>query len=97
MRKLNTTPRSVGYSTRSGATAATAKPFEGTGTVVAVDVGKSRVVLDHGEIEGFMAPMVMSYQVTPPTLFESINAGDRVHFTVDPAKRVIVDIAPLPD
>ncbi len=85
----------AGYSTRSAETAATAKPFEGIGTVVAVDAGKSRVVLDHEEIKDFMAPMVMSYQVTPPTLLESINAGDKVRFAIDPAKRMIVAITPL--
>ena len=84
-----------GYSTRSAKAAAAAKPFEGTGTVVAVDAGKSRVVLDHGEIKDFMAPMVMSYQVTPPTLLESINSGDKVRFAVDPAKRMIVAITLL--
>jgi len=85
----------AGYSTRSAETAATAKPFEGIGTVITVDAGKSRVVLDHGEIKGFMAPMVMSYQVTPPTLLESIDAGDKVRFAIDPAKRMIVAITPL--
>ena len=44
-----------------------------------------------------MAPMVMSYQVTRPTLFENIKAGDRVRFTIDADKRVIVDIAPVPE
>ncbi len=63
--------------------------------MVTVDAGKSRVLLDHGEIKDFMAPMVMSYQVTPPTLLESINAGDRVRFAIDPAKRMIVAITPL--
>ncbi len=63
--------------------------------MVTVDAGKNRVVLDHEEIKGFMAPMVMSYQVTPPMLLESINAGDKVRFAIDPAKRMIVAITPL--
>ncbi len=63
--------------------------------MVTVEAGKGRVVLDHGEIKDFMAPMVMSFQVTPPTLLEDIKAGDEVRFTIDPDKRVIVDIAPL--
>jgi Cu/Ag efflux protein CusF len=42
-----------------------------------------------------MASMVMSYQVTPVTLLENIQAGDKVHFTIDPATRVITKIAPL--
>jgi adenylate cyclase len=85
----------AGYSTRSAQTAAAAGHFEGTGTVVTVEAGNGRVLLDHGEIKDFMAPMVMSYQVTPAALLDGINAGDRVRFAVDPAKRMIVAITPL--
>jgi adenylate cyclase len=84
----------AGYSTKSVQSAA-AGHFDGMGTVVEVDAGKSRVVLDHAEVEGLMAAMVMSYQVTPVTLLESIKAGDKVHFTINPATRVITEIAPL--
>ena len=87
----------AGYSTKSAETAAATPLYEGIGTVVTVDAGKSRVTLDHEEIRGFMASMVMSYQVTPATLLENINAGDEVRFTIDPAKRAIVDIALLPE
>jgi hypothetical protein len=31
----------------------------------------------------------------PPTLLENIKAGDKIRFTIDPDKRVIVNIAPL--
>jgi TolB-like protein/class 3 adenylate cyclase len=85
----------AGYSTRSAETAAAENRFEGTGTVVTVEAGNGRVLLDHGEIKDFMAPMVMSYQVTPPALLEAINAGDKVRFAIDPAKRMIVAITPL--
>ena len=44
----------AGYSTKSAETAAATKLFEGIGTVVTVDAGKSRVVLDHEEIKDFM-------------------------------------------
>jgi TolB-like protein/class 3 adenylate cyclase len=86
----------AGYSTRSVDSAA-AGHFDGMGTVVEVDSGKSRVVLDHEEVAGLMAAMVMSYQVTPVTLLENIEAGDKVHFTIDPATRVITEIATLPE
>ncbi len=89
-------PRTLaGYSTKSAETAAATKHFEGIGTVVAVEAGKSRVVLDHEQIKDLMAPMVMSYQVTPPTLLENIKAGDQVRFTIDPDKRAIVGIVPV--
>ncbi len=83
----------AGYSTKSMSSAM--EHFDGTGTVVEVDSGKSRVVLDHEEVEGLMAAMVMSYKVTPAALLENIEAGDAVHFTIDPATRVIIEIAPL--
>jgi len=85
----------AGYSTKSPETAAATKLFEGIGTVITVEAGKSRVVLDHEEIKDFMAPMVMSYQVMPPTLLENIKAGDKVRFTVDPDLRAIVGIVPV--
>jgi len=84
----------AGYATKPMESAA-AGHFDGMGTVVEIDTGKSRVVLDHKEVEGLMAAMVMSYQVTPVTLLENIEAGDEVRFTIDPATRMIVEIAPL--
>lgn len=70
--------------------------FEGTGTVVAVDLRSRRLILNHGEIEGFMAAMAeMSYLVTPPTLLNGIEKGDKVRFTIDAGKRIIVDVSRL--
>ena len=69
--------------------------YEATGIVVSVDSEKSRIVLDHGEIKDFMAPMVMSYMVKPATLLRGLAKGDKVRFTVDADKRVIVGIVPV--
>ncbi len=68
---------------------------EGVGVVVALETRNSRVVLDHEEILDFMAPMVMSYMVTPATLLRGLAKGDKVRFTIDADKRAIVDIVPL--
>ena len=74
----------------------TARLFEGIGGVVAVEPRKSRLVLSHGEIKGFMAAMEeMSFMVTPATLLKGIEPGDRVRFTIDADKRMIVDVSPL--
>ncbi len=74
----------------------TARLFEGIGVVVAVDPRKNRLVLTHGEIEGFMAAMVeMSFMVTHATLLKGIEPGDKVRFTIDADKRAIVDVVPL--
>ncbi len=76
--------------------AATARLFEGIGGVVAVDRRKSRLVLTHGEIKGFMAAMEeMSFLVTPATLLKGIEPGDKVRFTIDADKRAIVDVVRL--
>ena len=69
--------------------------YETIGTVVSVDPEKSRIVLDHGEIKDFMAPMVMSYVVTPATLLRGLAKGDKVRFTIDTDKRTIVGIVPV--
>ncbi len=74
----------------------TLRLFEGIGTVVAVEPRKSRLVLTHGEIKGFMAAMVeMSFMVTPATGLKGIEPGDKVRFTIDADKRAIVDVVPV--
>ena len=77
-------------------TVGTKRFFEGVGVIVAVQPRKSRLVLTHDEIKGFMAPMVeMSFMVTPATLLKGIEPGDQVRFTIDADKRAIVDVVPL--
>ena len=76
--------------------AATAgRRFEGVGELIAVQPRKSRLVVDHEEIKDFMAPMVMSYQVTSAKLLQDLKAGDKIRFTIDADKRAIVNIVPL--
>ena len=76
--------------------AATAKRLhEGVGVVVAVEARASRLVVDHEEIKDFMAPMVMSYMVTPATLLRGLAKGDKVRFTIDADRRAIVAIVPV--
>ena len=69
--------------------------FESVGVVMKVDTAKSRVTLDHEEIKGFMAAMVMSYLVTRRELLKGLEAGNKVRFTVDADKRAIVNIIRL--
>ena len=66
--------------------------YEGIGVVIAVLPRKSRVIVDHEEIEDFMAAMEMSYMVSPATLLQGIAPGDKVRFTIDADKRAIVGI-----
>ena len=71
--------------------------YQGIGVIVAVMPRKNRLVLDHEEIEGFMAAMEMSYMVTSAALLDGMNPGDRVRFTIDADKRAIVEVFPYDD
>lgn len=68
--------------------------YEGTGVVVAANIRESRLVVDHEEIKNFMAPMVMSYVVSPASLLKGLKPGAKIRFTIDANKRAIVDIRP---
>ena len=69
-----------------------ARRYVGIDLVLSVNSRAGRIVIDHDEIEGFMAPMVMSYQVSPPSLLDGLNAGETIEFTIDAGQRAIVDI-----
>ena len=68
---------------------------EGKGKVIAVTLEKQEVVLEHGEIKGFMDAMTMGYKVSSPSLLKGLKAGDQVQFTIDPKKSVITKVAKL--
>ena len=42
-----------------------------------------------------MPAMEMSLQVVPPTLLEGLKPGEKIRFTIDAAKRAIVDNKPF--
>jgi mono/diheme cytochrome c family protein len=64
----------------------------GEGTVVALRSDKQQMVLEHGEIKGFMEAMTMGYKVQPLSLLESVKPGDKVRFTIDTDARVITKL-----
>ncbi len=67
----------------------------GEGQVVATVPKSSQIVLDHGEIKGFMEAMTMGYRIDPPSLLEGLKSGDKVRFTIDVPKRAIIEIEKL--
>jgi len=71
------------------------KMATGEGKVVATVPNSGQVVVDHGEIKGFMEPMTMGYRVEPSTLLEGLKSGDQVRFTIDIPKKTIVKIEKL--
>jgi mono/diheme cytochrome c family protein len=64
----------------------------GQGTVVAVRRDRQQIVLEHGEITGFMDAMTMGYRVSPLSLLDRVKAGDRVRFTIDTEARAIIQL-----
>jgi len=68
------------------------KTVVGEGKVVATVPNSSQIVVEHGEIKGFMEAMTMGYRVEPPSLLEGLKFGDKVRFTIDVPKKAIVKI-----
>ena len=65
------------------------KSVTGEGTIIALRPDRQQVVVEHGEIKGFMEPMTMGYTVTPPSLLNTVKPGDKVRFTIDTAAKTI--------
>ena len=71
------------------------KTVVGEGKVVATVPNANQIVVEHGEIKGFMEAMTMGYPVDPPSLLEGLKFGDKVRFTIDVPKKAIVKIEKL--
>ena len=74
---------------------AAAKTVVGEGEVVATTPASSQIVVDHGEIKGFMDAMTMGYRIDPPSLLATVTPGDKIRFTIDVDRRAIVHIEKL--
>ena len=67
----------------------------GEGEVIATVPKASQIVVEHGEIKGFMEAMTMGYRIDPPSLLSGLKPGDKVRFTIDVQKRAITEIEKL--
>jgi len=67
----------------------------GEGKVIAVVPTNKQLVVEHGEMKGFMEAMTMGYKVDPSSLLDKLKAGDNVRFTIDTQKQAIVKIEKL--
>jgi Cu(I)/Ag(I) efflux system protein CusF len=76
----------------SAAESSPQKTVVGEGKVVATVPSSNQIVVEHGEIKGFMEAMTMGYPVDPPSLLEGLKFGDKVRFTIDVPKKAIVKI-----
>ena len=64
----------------------------GEGEIVATVPKASQIVLEHGEIKGFMEAMTMGYRIESASLLDGLKPGDKVRFTIDVQKRTITAI-----
>jgi mono/diheme cytochrome c family protein len=64
----------------------------GEGKIIAVVPANQQLVVEHGEMKGFMAAMTMGYKVNPPSLLDGFKAGDAIRFTIDTQQKAIVQI-----
>jgi Cu/Ag efflux protein CusF len=67
----------------------------GEGKILAVVPETQEVVIEHGEIKGFMDAMTMGYKVSPSSLLKAVKSGDKVRFTIDTNKHAITKIQKL--
>lgn len=84
-----------GHDTHHQTNGAASKAVTGEGKVVAAVPASSQLVVEHGEIKGFMDAMTMGYRVEPPSLLEGLKPGDQVRFTIDVQKKTIVKLEKL--
>jgi Cu/Ag efflux protein CusF len=75
--------------------ASASQTVTGEGKVVAVVPDSSQLVVEHGEIKGFMGAMTMGYPVEPPSKIKELKPGDQVRFEIDVSKKAIVKIEKL--
>jgi protein SCO1/2 len=61
---------------------ASTRRFELSGTVKSVDAAGGHLVVDHGDIPGFMGAMTMSYKVGQHENLKNISAGDQIQSDV---------------
>jgi len=67
----------------------------GEGEIIATVPNASQIVVEHGEIQGFMEAMTMGYRVDPASLLSGLKQGDRVRFKIDVQRRAIIAIDKL--
>jgi Cu/Ag efflux protein CusF len=73
-------------------TGAAAQTYHGSGTVTGIVAPARQVVIDAGDIPGYMAAMEMAYQVDAASLLSGLKTGDRIEFDIDAATHAIVRI-----
>jgi len=71
------------------------KTVTAEGKVIAVVPQSQEIIIEHGEIKGFMDAMTMGFKANPTSLLKTVKAGDKVRFAIDTEKRAITKIEKL--
>ena len=71
------------------------KSVSAEGKVIAVVPETQEIIVEHGEIKGFMDAMTMGFKANPTSLLKTVKAGDKIRFTIDTDKRAITKIEKL--
>jgi Cu/Ag efflux protein CusF len=87
----NTAADAGGHDTHHGSDSAT-QTAVGEGKVIAAVPTSNQLVIEHGAIKDFMDAMTMGYATDSASLLEGLKAGDKVRFTIDVKRIVIVKI-----
>jgi len=82
----------AGFVALTGAAGAAAQTYHGSGTVTAVLARVHQLVIDAGDIPGYMPAMEMNYAVDPASLLAGLKAGDRIAFDIDAKTLAVVRI-----
>jgi Cu/Ag efflux protein CusF len=69
-------PKTTQRDSQSGPS--TPRRYSLQGRVVSVEKDKQQVVVDHGEITGFMMAMTMGYSVKNPTVLDTLSPEDQI-------------------
>jgi Cu/Ag efflux protein CusF len=72
-----------------------AKSVIGEGKVGCGGSESQEIIVEHGEIKGFMDAMTMGFKANPLSLLKAVKAGDKIRFTIDTDKREITKIEKL--
>jgi Cu/Ag efflux protein CusF len=74
--------RLTGELTEARAAAAGPRDYRAEGVVRAVLPEMNIVVITHDEITGYMPAMTMGFRATSPKIYETVDVGDAVRFTL---------------
>ena len=64
----------------------------GVGVVESIDKDNSMVQIDHEDIPGYMPAMNMPFHVSTKALLDTVQAGDKVEFTLKDTEKGMVVI-----